>query len=73
MRLDIKSTTKVVQLNGLPARIWEGVNEQGIPLHCFITRIAVADEMDQALFEASLEKCDAPSVAVAAYPARMVL
>lgn len=73
MKLTIQSTTKIVELNGIPARIWEGVSEQGIPVHCFITRIAVADGDDQELFEKELECCAVPSVDVEAYPAKLVL
>ena len=45
VKLQIESTSKVVEFNGVPARIWEGHTESGIPVHCFITRIAVEFEI----------------------------
>ena len=41
MKITIESTDKIVYLNGIPARIWEGETASGICVHCFITRIAV--------------------------------
>ena len=41
MKISIENTTKIVQLNGIPARVWEGETESGIKVHCFITRIAI--------------------------------
>lgn len=46
MTITIKSTTKMVELNGVPARIWEGETESGIPVHCYITRIAHHKDYD---------------------------
>lgn len=39
MKITIESTDKIVYLNGIPARIWEGETASGICVHCFITRI----------------------------------
>lgn len=41
MKITIENTSKIVSLNGIPARIWEGETENGIKVHCFISRIAV--------------------------------
>jgi len=77
MKITIENTTKIVDLNGVPARIWEGTTESGIPVHCFITRIAVpkdADESTLACFARELEEQRAPSAMIdASYPARLVL
>jgi hypothetical protein len=68
------STTKIVDVNGVPARIWEGVTESGIDVHCFVTRIAVAAKEDTSQFEAELQECQPPSLAVErAYPLSLVL
>ena len=49
MKITIESTEKIVWLDlretahskvEVPARVWEGITESGIPVHCFITRIA---------------------------------
>ncbi|HMG43951.1 MAG TPA: hypothetical protein VK611_21640 [Acidimicrobiales bacterium] len=74
MRIRIESTTKVVEVNGVPARIWEGHTESGIPIHCMITRIAVDVAEDQAQFEEELAQCRPPrNRDIEAYPMRMLL
>lgn len=73
MKLTIQSTSKVVQLNGVPARIWEGQTESGIPVHCFVTRVAVREELNREQFEKELTSHEPPSAEVEFYPLRMVL
>lgn len=74
MRLHIESTTKVVHLDGVPARVWEGHTDSGIPVHCYITRVAVRDDADLSQFEAELESHRTPVNAdVAALPNRLIL
>ena len=76
MKITIESTTKVVDLDGIPARIWEGKTDSGIPVHCFITRIAVDkdDEVANEQFRRELAECKPPSAEVEkVYPLRMIL
>lgn len=81
MRITIESTTKIVMLSDgsgeIQARVWEGVTESGIPVHCFITRLAPTiprDDPRQAEFQRQLQEQQAPSADVAhAYPARIIL
>jgi hypothetical protein len=73
MELMLTSTTKIVQVNGVPARIWEGVSAAGIPCHAYITRVAVANEEDTRQFEEELQECRAPTSEVAALPASVLL
>lgn len=73
MKIQIESTEKIVQVNGVPARIWEGHTESGIPVHCYVTRIAVAKEEDTSEFERELQSHRAPSVEVQAIPLRLIL
>ncbi|WP_210516422.1 hypothetical protein [Hymenobacter terricola] len=74
MRISLESTTKIVELNGVPARIWEGTTESGIPVHCYITRIGVDEnEPRQHEFECELLQMRAPSPEVAAIPIRLIL
>jgi hypothetical protein len=55
-------------------RIWEGHTDCGIALHCFITRVAVANELDHSQFERELQVKRAPSIEVdRAYDMRMIL
>lgn len=74
MIITVESTTKTVTINGVPARVWEGRTESGIPVHCFITRIAVARTEDASQFERELQACRPVSAQLdAAYPSRLVL
>jgi len=73
MEITIKSTRKIVHLNGVPARIWEGESKSGIPLHCYITRIAVNKDVDTTQFEEELEQHSPPSKEVEAIPLRMII
>ena len=73
MEIHLENTAKIVSLNGVPARVWEGHTESGIPVHAYITRIAVAKEEDTAQFERELSATRAPSAEVEALPLRMIL
>ncbi len=73
MKIEIESTTKIVQLNGVPARIWVGKTESGIPVHCYVTRIAVAKDADASEFERELQEHRAPTPEIEAIPLRMIL
>lgn len=77
MKVELRSTDKVVQLvvdgKAVPARIWEGVTESGIPCHAYITRIAV-DRADDAIeFDRDLKEHMPPSPAIAEIPLRLIL
>jgi hypothetical protein len=73
MKITINGTTMIVELDGIARRVWEGHTASGIPVHCFIPRVAVADGLDHSEFERELEEQRAPSPEVAAIPARMIL
>lgn len=79
MKITIESTTKIVKLisaggdGTIPARVWEGQTDSGIPVHCYITRIAVAREQDTSQFERELREQKAPSAEVEAIPLRLIL
>ena len=73
MKVTLENTDKIVQLNGVPARIWEGETASGVKVHAYITRIAVAHDDDTAQFEQELQETRAPSPDVQALPLRMIL
>ncbi len=73
MKITIESTAKFVEVNGVPARIWEGHSESGIPVHCYVTRIAVPLGQDHSQFQRELQEHRAPSAEVAAIPLRLIL
>jgi hypothetical protein len=78
VKITLQSTSKMVQLEAggasVPARLWEGHTDSGIPVHCFVTRIAAPnDGTDLSQFERELQEHAPPSAALQAYPLRMVL
>jgi len=77
MKVELESTTKIVQLvvNGtdVPARVWEGKTDSGIKVHAYITRIATHLENDQIEFERELQQCKVPSTEILALPLRLIL
>ncbi len=74
MRITIESTSKIVHLNGVPARIWEGYTASGVKCHCFITRIAIdKDEPSAEEFNKALQEHSAPSPEMSIYPLRMMI
>jgi len=73
MYIEIESTEKIVELNGVPARVWEGHTKSGILVHCFITRISPQQNTDIEEFEKELKEQKAPSPEVFAYPMRLIL
>jgi len=58
-----------------PARVWEGRTASGIPVHCFVTRVAVADDgrTDHSEFVRELQEHRKPTAAIQAIPLRLVL
>lgn len=64
MKIIVRNSTKIVQLNGLPCRIWEGETSGGIPVHCYIAGIAVdrrASPKTKFQFEIELDNIHALS------------
>lgn len=74
MKITIESTSKMVLLNGVPARVWEGQTDNGINVHCFITRIGVArNEPRISEFETQFKECRVPSPEIEAFSLRLIL
>jgi hypothetical protein len=87
MKITIESTDKITSLEirdglhgiSMPARIWEGYTESGIPVHVFVTRIAptLEDKPENAEkfreFDRELKAQRNPSTDIAAIPVRLIL
>jgi hypothetical protein len=77
MKLTIESTAHVVTLekgdSKIPARVWTGKTESGIPCDVFITRVAVKDEGNNcAQFERELKEQQRPQP-IQVWPLRMII
>jgi len=74
MKVQLRSTDKIVHLNNVPARIWEGVSEGGVKVHAYITRIAIdKDEPNSEQFEKELQEHQPPSEEIKSIPLRMII
>lgn len=73
MQIELHNTTKVVFLNDVPARIWEGQTANGIKIHAYITRIGVEDSQDLAAFESELEGATEPTPEIKAISLRLLI
>lgn len=63
MQIFLENTTRLIDVNGIKARLWEGETKSGIPIHCLIIRIAVNKEANQEEFERELKNVSPPSAA----------
>jgi hypothetical protein len=84
MKITIESTSKIVTLvidgADVPARVWQGQTDSGIPVQCFITRIAPEIRKDDpnvdaltAEFGRELQRQADPRPTVAVIPLRMII
>jgi hypothetical protein len=80
MKITIESTDTLVTLvvNGaeVPARMWQGETSSGIPIHCFVTRVAVKEGLPDATykqFETELQEQAKPRFELQAIPLRLIL
>jgi hypothetical protein len=71
--MTIESTSRIVNVDGVEGRVWQGQTDSGIPVVCIIHRVATHESHSQVEFERELQRCAAPNrVATMAFPARMV-
>lgn len=74
MNVQLHSTEKIVHINNVPARIWEGITESGIKVHAYITRIAIdKDEPNSEQFDMELQEHQPPSIEIEAIPLRLII
>ena len=74
MKLILQNTDKIVEVNGIPCRVWEGKTESGIECHAMIALVGVHRDLDSSQFEAELqEKRPLSAELNRAIPMRMIL
>lgn len=56
MKIELQSTTRIVQVNGFPGRVWEGKTDGGIECFAVVTRIACHAESDSGEFDRELQE-----------------
>lgn len=74
MRVTLESTTRFITVNGVKARVWEGITEKGVRCYAAIALVAAHSEDDNKEFEQSLMEHKPPSSsAIKAFDIRTVL
>lgn len=76
MKITIESTSKIVQVNGIDCRLWEGFTEGGVAVVALIPRVACSESADTAEFERDLNDPPPPEPGSGvghAFPIRMAL
>lgn len=76
MRVSLESTDRIVEVDGVPARVWQGTTDEGVEVTALVTRLAVRFDDQRGRFESELRRVpDVPPNAdsVAAWPNRLVL
>lgn len=72
MKITIESTSHITEVNGVPARVWQGRTESGVDIICFITRVAIdKDEKKTEEFIKDLAEQSPP--AFPGLPLRMII
>lgn len=56
MKIEMTSTDKITELDGVSVRVWEGVTETGIRCIAFVHRLAVHVEDDAEQFGKELDE-----------------
>jgi hypothetical protein len=73
VRISLESTSRIVELNGVRARVWQGKTASGIPVAAFITSIVVERTEDTAAFDRELLEHAEPRADLREFPARMAI
>jgi hypothetical protein len=62
MKITITPTRSIVDLNGVPCRIWTGKTERGIPVTLYVTRVQVDRDLAQDEFLRELVETEPPKI-----------
>ncbi len=75
MTITISPTAKIVQINDVPARVWQGHTNDNVPVTAFITRISPDSdqESDQNAFREALQETVSPTSRVQSIPLHLIL
>lgn len=72
MKITIESTSRIVTVNGIECRVWQGESERGVRVQVVISRIAADGGQDCSQFDQELREHAAPT-GVQAFPLRMLI
>lgn len=55
MKIEIESTENILQLDGVPCRVWEGKLEDGSPCYVYVHLVAVRGDYPQEQYAKELK------------------
>lgn len=73
MKVQLESTTRIIDVNGVPCRVWQGKTDGGVPMHAYIALVGVDRDVDSAEFERDLKEHAPPRIEFGAIPLRFIL
>lgn len=74
MEIQLHNTSRIVEVDGVPCRVWEGHTSTGIEVAACICRVAAGANQDLSQFEAELKEQRTPTaIGMDSFPLRMVL
>lgn len=73
MKIIMEPTTKLVDVNGVKTRLWQGHTENGIACHAYVALVGVDRSADTTDFERELREVAAPRPDLNFIPLRMIL
>ncbi|TXH51299.1 MAG: hypothetical protein E6Q97_18570 [Desulfurellales bacterium] len=76
MKVSLESTNRMIEINGVPARVWEGTTESGCRVFAAIAQVAHHKDDDPKAFEFERDLTPhkpASPRAIECWPLRMVI
>jgi hypothetical protein len=74
MKATLESTARVISVNGVPARVWEGKTEGGTDVFFAVCQVAAPSQQDNSeLKNALIEHTEPSEGAMRVFPLHMVL
>lgn len=76
LQLNLTPTDRIVEVSGIPMRIWEGKTANGLQVHAHIAFVGCQRDADARELEHALREVKGPRPAdeqVRAFPLRMIL
>jgi hypothetical protein len=78
LKLHIEPTSRIIDVvvdgAAVPARVWEGHTDNGIPVLCCVTRVAARVDHDRSELDRALAEVADPSPSsYEAFPSRLIL
>lgn len=65
MRMTIKSTSRIVRLDGVECRAWQGITDRAVRVTLYVARVEVDDSQDCSELDDELVETKPPHLVLA--------